>query len=103
MLQPAVAIPLMAVSMIMVEERSWSCWGSRAGRVLRLAVWIMLRRAGSRRRDGAAAIYQADVYPPAAAHPCVVVGMVAVEMNKEVGRKELELVGQSSGARSGWR
>ena len=36
---------------------------------------------------------------PVAAYPCFVVGMIQVEVKKEAGRKELELLGQSSGAR----
>ena len=37
---------------------------------------------------------------PVAAYPFMAVGMIMVEVKKEVGRKELELLGQSSGARS---
>ena len=37
---------------------------------------------------------------PVAAYPHMVVGMIAVEVKKEAGRKELELLGQSSGARN---
>ena len=37
---------------------------------------------------------------PVAAYPYMAVGMIAVEVKKEVGRKELELLGQSSGARN---
>ena len=37
---------------------------------------------------------------PVVAYPCFVVGMIQVEVKKEAGRKELELLGQSSGARS---
>jgi hypothetical protein len=35
---------------------------------------------------------------PVAAYPYMAVGMIAVEVKKEVGRKELELLGQSSAA-----
>jgi hypothetical protein len=37
---------------------------------------------------------------PVVAYPYMAVGMIAVEVKKEVGRKELELLGQSSGARN---
>ena len=37
---------------------------------------------------------------PAAAYPHMAIGMVMVELKKEAGRKELELLGQSSAARS---
>ena len=105
MLQPAVAFRLMAVSMIMVEvkeaeRKELELLGSRAGRVLRLAVWIGLRRVESSRRDGASAKYLAQVHPPVAVHPCMAVCMIAVDVKKEAGRKELELLGQSSGARA---
>jgi hypothetical protein len=36
---------------------------------------------------------------PVVAFPLMVVGMIMVEVKKEVGQKELELLGQSSGAR----
>jgi hypothetical protein len=35
---------------------------------------------------------------PVAAYPFMAVGMIMVEVLKEAGRKELELLGQSSGA-----
>ena len=37
---------------------------------------------------------------PVVGFPQMAVGMIAVEVKKEAGRKELELLGQSSGARS---
>ena len=37
---------------------------------------------------------------PVAAYPYMVMGMTAVEVKKEAGRKELELLGQSSAARN---
>ena len=37
---------------------------------------------------------------PVAAYPFMVVGMIILEVKKEAGRKELELLGQSSGAHS---
>ena len=36
---------------------------------------------------------------PVAAYPFMVVGMIILEVKKEAGRKELDLLGQSSGAR----
>ena len=63
MLQPVVAYPFMAVGMIVVEvkkevgRKELELLGSRAGRVLRRAAVIGLRRVGSRRRDSAVAKY----------------------------------------------
>ena len=37
---------------------------------------------------------------PVVAYPLMAVCMIVVEVKKEAGRKELELLGQSSGARS---
>jgi hypothetical protein len=36
---------------------------------------------------------------PVVAYPLMAVGMIGVEVKKEAGRKELELLGQSSAAR----
>ena len=40
---------------------------------------------------------------PVAAYPFFAVCMATVEVKKETGRKELELLGQSSGAQRSWR
>jgi hypothetical protein len=37
---------------------------------------------------------------PVVAYPDIAIGMIMVEVKKEAGRKEVELLGQSSGARS---
>ena len=37
---------------------------------------------------------------PVAAYPHMALGMIVVEVKKEAGRKELELLGQSSAARN---
>ena len=37
---------------------------------------------------------------PVVAYPDMAIGMIMVEVKKEAGRKEVELLGQSSGARS---
>jgi hypothetical protein len=92
MLQPAGAFQLMAVSKNMVEvkeagRKELELLGSRAGRVLRLAVWIGLRRVESSRRDGASAKYLAQVHPPVAVHPCMAVCMIAVDVKKEAGAR----------------
>ena len=57
----------------------------------------------TRQLESVAARWQSgdhSMLQPVVAYPCFVVGMIQVEVKKEAGRKELELLGQSSGARS---
>ena len=57
----------------------------------------------ARQLESVAARWQSGDYSmlqPVAAYPYFVLGMIAVELKKEAGRKELELLGQSSGARN---
>jgi hypothetical protein len=66
---------------------------------------VPLLQAGTytRQLESVAARWQSgdhSMLQPVAAHPRMAIGMIALEVKKEVGRKELELLGQSSGARS---
>ena len=57
----------------------------------------------ARQLESVAARWQSgdhSMLQPVAAYPYFVLGMIQVEVKKEAGRKELELLGQSSGARS---
>ena len=57
----------------------------------------------ARQLESVAARWQSgdqSMLQPVAAFPFMAVGMIMVEVKKEAGRKELELLGQSSGARS---
>ena len=57
----------------------------------------------ARQLESVAARWQSgdhSMLQPVAAYPHMAVGMIMVEVKKEAGRKELELLGQSSGARS---
>ena len=57
----------------------------------------------TRQLESVAARWQSgdhSMLQPVVAYPYFVLGMTAVELKKEAGRKELELLGQSSGARN---
>ena len=57
----------------------------------------------ARQLESVAARWQSgdhSMLQPVAAYPFMVVSMIQIEVKKEAGRKELELLGQSSGARS---
>ena len=57
----------------------------------------------ARQLESVAARWQSgdhSMLQPVAAYPYFVLAMIQVEVKKEAGRKELELLGQSSGARS---
>jgi hypothetical protein len=57
----------------------------------------------TRQLESVAARWQSgdhSMLQPVAAYPYFVLAMIQVEVKKEAGRKELELLGQSSGARN---
>ena len=57
----------------------------------------------ARQLESVAARWQSgdhSMLQPVAAYPFMVVGMIMMEVKKEAGQKELEMLGQSSGARS---
>ena len=57
----------------------------------------------ARQLESVAARWQSgdhSMLQPVVAYPDMVIGMIMVEVKKEAGRKEVELLGQSSGARS---
>ena len=57
----------------------------------------------ARQLESVAARWQSgdhSMLQPVAAYPYMVLGMIQVEVKKEAGRKELELLGQSSAARN---
>ena len=57
----------------------------------------------ARQLESVATRWQSDdhgMLQPVAAYPYMALGMIQAEVKKEAGRKELELLGQSSGARS---
>jgi hypothetical protein len=57
----------------------------------------------ARQLESVAARWQSgdhSMLQPVAAYPWMALGMIVVEVKKEAGRKELELLGQSSAART---